>query len=262
MIKDSYRILKVLGMGSYGITYLCENQTSQHLCVLKQVKPSKRKGKKGLPVFEREREALKSLDHPCIPKWLDDFEFCGDIFLAMEYINGPNMEDYIFDSGAQFSEQESLQILAKLLDIVAYVHGHGLIHRDLRLPNVLVCGDKLHLIDFGLSRKLGEPATYEAEDIREYAIGKQLKREVHFKSDFYAMGHFLLFLLYTTYKPDKQKTGSWEEELDISSPTRTLIRKMLQLDEPYSHAEELREGLHQAIRHISGSNYGKTMCTP
>ena len=52
-------------------------------------------------------------------------------------------------------------------------------------------------------------------------------------------GHFLLFLLYSTYEPVSKKKRSWEEELLISSPAKKVIRKMLQIDEPYEEVQVL-----------------------
>lgn len=261
LINNRYTILKILGMGSYGITYLCEDLKNGTRCVLKQVKPSKRKGNKGYPIYQRETKILSTLNHPSIPKLYDTFQDRGQLFFTMEYIDGDNLEDYIFDLQGEFTEEEALCLLKDVLDIIQYVHEQGLVHRDVRIPNVIKGKDRLYLIDFGLARYLGESPTSIAEGLDEYPMEKQLKREVEFKSDYYAMGHFLLFLLYSAYDPMGKPPGTWEEELGISEETRALIRRLLQIEPPYEDDGELRRELESAILHIRKEGLGHTMGT-
>lgn len=261
IIFQRYVIVKILGMGSYGISYLCEDQRDGLFCVLKQVKPSKRKGNKGYPIYQRETKILKTLNHPSIPKLFHTFEDRGQLFFAMEYMEGPSLEDYLFDQQGLFSEEEALCLLKDVLDIVQYVHEQGIVHRDVRIPNVIKGKDRLYLIDFGLARYLGESPTSIAEALEDYPLEKQLKREVEFKSDFYAMGHFLLFLLYSSFDPEGKPPGTWEDELEISQETRALIKRLLQMDAPFEQDGEFRRELEYAIQHIRKERLGHTMGT-
>lgn len=250
-----YILERVLGMGSYGITYLTTNQETGRRCVLKQVRPSKRKGKKGYPIFQREANILRKLNHPSFPALLDQFQYKKQYFIAMEYIDGLSIEDIIFERGKTYTEREALGFILELLQPVKELHRIGLVHRDIRLPNVLVSKDQLYLIDFGLAQWIGESPTAAADDLDEYELEKQLRREVEFKSDFYSMGHFLLFLLYTTYEGSETKDSSttWEEELNISQFTRGLIRRMLQFDRPFLDASALEAEIIHGLGCI-GSN--------
>ena len=247
-IANRYLVEQVLGMGSYGISYLCRDEQTGQACVLKQVRPSKRRGNKGAPIYEYETSLLAALDHPQIPKLLDRFRYRGHLFFAMEHMNGKNLEDTIFAEKATYTEREALQVIFELLDIVEYLHQKGIVHRDVRIPNVIIADGKLRLIDFGLARRLGDKPTQVAEDLHDYVIEKQIKREVAFKSDFYSMGHFLLFLLYSGYEEEEgQEERSWEEELAVTPATRQLLRRMLQHDTPYETASELRADLIAAM---------------
>jgi serine/threonine-protein kinase len=249
VLAGRYVIERVLGMGSYGITYLCRDEHLKLRCVVKQVRPSKLGSKKGQPVYEYEMSVLESLDHPQIPKLLDRFSHDGQLFFAMEYIEGRNLEDLIFEEGYRFSERDALLLIRDLLAIVEHLHERKLVHRDIRIPNVILQDGKLHLIDFGLARRLGDSPTYIEENLGAYVWEKQIKREVAFKSDYWGLGHFLLFLLYSTFeaKEDADETLTWEEELDLTPATRKLIRRLIQLDEPYTNAQELRTDLESAI---------------
>lgn len=64
-------------------------------------------------------------------------------------------------------------------------------------------------------------------------------RAVSVKSDFYALGHFALFLLYSEFTPSGEEEKSWEEELCLSSGFTSVLRKMLQIDQPYERAEDI-----------------------
>lgn len=246
ILNDQYEIVKVLGMGSYGISYLSRDQKDGKLCVLKQVKPSKKRTKEGLEAFQYETSLLQQLNHPSIPSFYQWFRYRSDYFFSMEYMPGRNFEDLIFEDNVEFSEQQSLHIILKLLSIVEYLHENHVIHRDIRLPNVIIMNGELKLIDFGLARRLGDSS--ESVCGSDAPVEKQLRREINCKSDFYALGHFLLFLLYTTYVPcHSSNSGGWEEELKLSVWTRNFIRRLLQLDAAYSDIAELRGDLFKAI---------------
>ncbi|TCP57593.1 serine/threonine protein kinase [Tumebacillus sp. BK434] len=252
VIHGRYTIEAVLGMGSYGITYLCRDAEANRRCVLKQVRPSKLGSNKGQPLYDYEIKVLQALDHPQIPKLLDRFTHERQLFFAMEHVSGRNLEDLIFDEGRTMCEPEALQVILELLDIVDYLHRKRLVHRDIRIPNVILQNGRLHLIDFGLARYLGDPATYIEEDLGAYVWEKQVKREVAFKSDYWGLGHFLLFLLYTTFTASEQadEQATWEEELDLHPATQRLIRRLIQIDPPYENSAELRSDL-QAARSLS-----------
>jgi serine/threonine-protein kinase len=249
VLGKRYEVERCLGMGSYGISYLCLDRQTQQRCVVKQVRPSKRRGQKGFPIFEYETSILAQLQHPAIPRLYEKFSERGQWFFAMEYMEGTNLEDALFEGELRVEEQEALQLIRDLLEIVAYVHDQRVVHRDVRIPNVILQDGQLKLIDFGLARRLGDRPTQVAEDLREYMVEKQIKREVEFRSDFYSMGHFLLFLLYTTFESSGEEERSWEQELRLHPRTQTLLKRMLQLETPYfADAAELRSALDEAIR--------------
>ncbi|RXT03724.1 protein kinase [Ammoniphilus sp. CFH 90114] len=226
VIGDRYELVKILGMGSYGITYFCRDQIGGRNCVVKQLKPSKKKTKQGGQAYEYETTLLQQLDHPSIPKFYQQFQHGGDYFFSMEYMEGRNFEDLIFEDQTKYNERESLRIIQQLLPIVEYLHENGISHGDIRIPNVMMDQQQhMKLIDFGLAREIANESD----------------------RDFNALGHFLLFLLYTTYVSDKKKEASWEEELTLRPSTRSVIRRLFELDEPYSSLRELSDDLTRAI---------------
>jgi serine/threonine protein kinase, bacterial len=242
IINRRYRIKDCLGMGSYGITYIaCDIVTNQYV-VLKQMRKTKRN--KGIFSFQREAQILQMLHHPRIPKLYDSFTVKGIPHLVMELIPGKTIEDLLFKERKTFPERESFQLLMDILAIVEYIHENGIVHRDLRIPNIILQEGKVYIIDFGLARFLTESGRENNDDI----IEKKLRREISVKSDFYALGHFMLFLLYSTYEPTVKEERSWEEELSLSVEARYILRKMLQIDVPYEEISQLSADVNRLLQ--------------
>ncbi|WP_310259024.1 serine/threonine protein kinase [Fictibacillus barbaricus] len=239
LIQQRYSIIEVLGMGSYGITYLALDRKTNTKIVLKQLRTTKARTTSGLRSFQRESNILQTLQHKRIPHLLDVFENKNGHFIVMEWIQGETFEDLIFRNGYTYTELDTIRILLDLLAIVETFHEKGIIHRDLRIPNIIERNGELHIIDFGLACFLTDPEDLGPDEHPE----KIRMRAVTMKSDLFALGHFALFLLYSSYEPQSKKERGWEEELDITPSLKTILRKMLQLDKPFESVNETRTAL-------------------
>jgi serine/threonine protein kinase, bacterial len=234
MLQERYQISSFIGKGSYGMVYVALDQETNQSVIVKQLRNRKRRNRKELLI--KEVQMLSAFNHQAIPKCVDFFHEAEMHFLIMEHIKGKNFEDLVLGEGHTYDEIESLQFLLKVLYVVKYLHEHGVIHRDLRLPNIILKDHQVYVIDFGL-------AVYENSTqpipTKSIPLEKQYFREDSVKADFYALGHFLLFLLYSNYEPTSRKNRSWEEELRISNYTRKVIRKMLRIDESYENVNDV-----------------------
>ncbi|AKS37748.1 serine/threonine protein kinase [Anoxybacillus gonensis] len=231
VVNGRYTIQTQLGEGSYGVAYVARDEETKELVVLKQMKRTKRKKRRAS--FEREALILKKLNHPQIPKLYDSFDVRGTLHLVMEYIEGDTIETLIFDKNKTYDEKEAFSLLADVLRVVQYIHAHGIVHRDLRIPNIVFRNGIVYVLDFGLARFLSE------KNERLFTLEQRLRRTIAVTSDIYALGHFLLFLLYSSYEPTADKEKSWEDELSLSKEARHVLRRMLQLDRPYASVEQL-----------------------
>lgn len=255
-----YRIDQVLGMGSYGIAYLATDLTCGTQVVLKQVKPSLRHSPKGEAMQAYEQKVLASLSHPRIPRWLESFTYKRDSFLVMSFIAGPTLEEALFEQNVVIDERSAALLMQKIAEIVAHLHEHQVIHRDVRIPNVIWHDGEPFLIDFGLARFIGDRPTYAADALSVYSAEKQLKREVAPSSDLFALGHFFLFLLYSSYTPRQgEPERSWEEELTLSPAVRQMIRRLLQIDEAYP---DVRAFLDDVRRYVADTDSGAAAFRP
>jgi len=233
-IRGRYRIIRTLGLGSYGIAYLAIQLETGQEYVMKQVKPSLRQHPKGPAMQAYEWRVLNELAHPQIPRAIERFREKGDWFLVMSKVPGITLEELLFDRQSTFTAFDALLLVRRIAEIVRHLHTHGLIHRDVRIPNLLVDDGVPYLIDFGLARYLGDAPTYESADLLFYPSEKQIRRKVEPQSDLYSLGHLLLFLLYSAYEEeDTLPNRSWEEELNLSPELRRILRKLLLIDPPY-----------------------------
>ncbi|CAG7650113.1 serine/threonine protein kinase [Paenibacillus allorhizosphaerae] len=248
-LAGKYRIEKFLGAGSYGLTYLCRELSTGRTVVIKQHKPSK--GELGIELLQREANILGKLEHPDIPQLIETFTHNKRPYLVISHVQGKTVEELLFERKAVFSETESLSIVHRLTAIARSIHDQEHVHLDIRPPNVIMQGDRLHLIDFGLAARIGEPARVEPEADEE----AWRRRSTEPASDLYAMGHFLLFLLYSGYPVSSEARTSgefagslpgWEQELAVTPGTKRIIRKLLQLDAPYPDAAALLRDLDAA----------------
>ncbi|MFL6559696.1 MAG: serine/threonine protein kinase, partial [Bacillus sp. (in: firmicutes)] len=189
LIAERYQVISHLGAGSYGHSYLVYDLESRQKKVLKALRLHKRITQSGRRNFEIEKELLDSIDHPGFPRYFEGGTYNNIPFYTMEFIEGMNFEQLIFSEGRKISEKEAFQIVNELLTPIEYLHNHKIIHRDIRIPNVITDGSTIKLIDLGLGRHLN----IVSEVLSERA--NNLRKEVNFQADFYGLGHFVLFLL-------------------------------------------------------------------
>lgn len=236
--------MSVIGSGSYGIVYLCKELETNEKRVVKQLRPSKRRNKKEIEMFQHEISVLRKLNHKHIPMFYETFSHDDSLFYAMSFIEGENLEDQIFFNKKTFNEKESLLILAQLLHLIDYLHENDIYHRDLRIPNLLLKNEEIFLIDFGLSEHQvsldplhsPSPSPNKQKDILEMQ-----------QQDYYDLGEILLYLLYTTYSSKNKKALPWTEELSLEKETVYLLKRLLQIEKPYFNTSEISADLQAAI---------------
>ncbi|ALC91483.1 protein kinase [Bacillus sp. FJAT-18017] len=241
VLNERYEIVNVIGAGSYGLVYLCKELKTNETRVVKQLRPSKRRNKKEVAMFENEISVLRMVNHKNIPRLFEAFTNNDHIFYVMSFIKGDNLEEQIFYKKKTFNEEESLQVLIQLLELVDYLHKKDIYHQDLRIPNVLIKNTELFLIDFGLAKydAVGpfHPSANNQKNILE------LKQQ-----DYYDLGEILLYLLYTTYSSKNKKALPWTEELTLEKETVYLLKRLLQINEPYLNSSEISTDLHAALK--------------
>ncbi|WP_248924109.1 serine/threonine protein kinase [Paenibacillus hamazuiensis] len=253
LIAGTYVVEHVLGEGSYGITYLCRDVRSGIRVAVKMARPSK--GALGERLLAREAEVLGSLRYPGIPHFIEMIRSGKKRYLVSEYVEGLTMEQLIFEQGKVFDESDVLEWTLRLLELVRHVHEKGYAHLDIRIPNVIVRGERLALIDFGLARRMGEEIGPEL--CRFWQEGLRITADA--EKDLYDIGHFMLFMLYSSYDGPCERSGwsgrhnagkresGWQDELTLTPGVRRILRKLLQIDPPYGEVRQLTADLRNVL---------------
>lgn len=234
LINKRYEIIEFLGRGSYGNSYLVFDREKRSHVVLKFLRKHKMIFKAEMNSFKQEQDILQFLNYRYFPEFYEKGEFGGIPYFTMEFVNGKTFEQLIFQEGKIFSEKEAFQVGNQLLYIIEYLHHKKIVHRDIRIPNVMYVENQIKLIDFGLARRFDEKHLPKLDL-------DHIKKMVAPVSDYYALGHFLLFLLYSTYEPDGTiQEKSWDVELNLTDSARRIIQKLLAIEDPYQSCDEIR----------------------
>jgi hypothetical protein len=162
-IFGKYRIVRVLGAGGFGHTYIAEAPDGARV-VVKELRVERGGEWKALQLFEREAQVLARLNHPGIPRLVESFlqpEAGESMGLVQQYVDGDPLPVAMLRWTPTESEARALAV--RLLDIVVYLqslHPHVL-HRDIKPANVLrAANGAIHLIDFGsVASERGEGIT-------------------------------------------------------------------------------------------------------
>lgn len=216
LIAD-YRIDRVLGAGSFGVTYLATDNNLSRQVAIKEYLPgdyarrdasgtvSSRNAEAGatfewgLERFTEEARTLAQFSHPNIVRVLHIVQrLNGTAYIVMELLEGRDFEEVVEQYGP-LPAPRFLTIFAQLLDGMQAVHGVGVLHRDIKPSNIMLKGETPVLIDFGAARDLARQrkAGFSAlvtdgySPIEQYS-SQNLQGEA---SDIYALAataHFLL----------------------------------------------------------------------
>ncbi len=153
-----YRVLRFLGEGGMGAVYLAEDTSLGRRVALKVLPDEVADDPEKLERFRREARSAAALNHPGIVTIHSVEEANGVHFITMEYLEGTTLEDLITDGGLPV--KRAVDIAVHLIEAVAAAHSGGVVHRDLKPANVmLVDGDQLKVIDFGLAKGAVETGT-------------------------------------------------------------------------------------------------------
>ncbi|MBN3947684.1 MAG: protein kinase [Nostoc sp. NMS7] len=276
-LGDRYVILRQIGQGGFGRTYLAEDiNRFRELCVLKEFSPQVQTAyviQKAEELFEREASVLYKLQHPQIPRFrellrlnLGGKEY---LFLVQDYVEGEtynSLLDARIKQGLRFTEVEIRQLLQQILPVLEYIHSLGVIHRDISPDNLMLrTVDQLPmLIDFGGVKQVVATVAsqYYQPGIVASSPSPTLLGKVGFAppeqmqtglvsphSDLYAMAATMLVLL-TGKQPQElidnyTLSWQWRREVSLSQTLAQVLDKMLSV-RPSDRYQSARQVL-QAI---------------
>jgi serine/threonine-protein kinase len=226
-----YRILTRLGCGGMGEVFLAEDPALRRGVAIKRIRPGLARDRTFRARLRREAQLAARLSHRAIVQVFDLITHDNVDHMVMEYVPGPSLHTLL--AGSPMPIAEAVRITAELADGLAYAHQQGVVHRDLKLENILISIDgQPKIADFGIARRA---TTVWDHDAREPLTGDGLMvgtsramspeqiegLDVDARSDLFSFG-VLLYELVTGTSP-----------FATSSDAMTLLRV---LHEPHAPA--------------------------
>lgn len=248
ILQNRYRIIKILGQGGFGRTYLAEDQGRfNELCAIKELIPVQTENytlEKSKELFQREANILYQIQHPQVPQFRATFEQDQRLFLVQDYVEGKTYRTLLEErrgAGQTFSEIEVLRLLRQLLPVLAHLHSRGIIHRDISPENIILreSDDKPVLIDFGVVKELATKLRSPNQKFQPTTVGKfgyapseQIQTgRAYPNSDLYALAVTAVVLLTGREAQelfdDNQLNWNWEHLVNVSPEFAQVLNRML-----------------------------------
>jgi tRNA A-37 threonylcarbamoyl transferase component Bud32 len=197
-LKNRYELEKELGRGGMGVVYKARDKQLDRPVALKYLGSLVDESEEYRQRFQREARAAAQVTHPNILSIYDIGVDEGSSYIAMEYIDGPNLNQYLKKKG-RLSTREAVNYILQACSALEAIHRAGIVHRDIKPDNILIAnGGLVKLMDFGLAKGYGQrlTASHVIMGTPCYMSPEQARGEdVDHRSDIYAMGLVLYELL-------------------------------------------------------------------
>jgi Protein kinase domain len=219
-----YVVTRSLGEGSQGSTFEAVDKREGRLVAVKRFDVRGAKAWKDVELAEREARVLASLHHPNLPEYIEHFEENGRLYLAMEKIDGTSLAE-LLRSGKRFDEASAVRLLRDAAETLGYLHGQGVVHRDLKPGNVIQRKDgSFAFVDFGAVRDRMKPeGGSTVVGTFGFMAPEQFQGRAQPASDVYAIGATVVTML----------TGRQPEDLPhrgLRVDVRTALRGVASLE--------------------------------
>ncbi len=259
-----YQILDELGRGGFGCVYKARHTLMDRLVALKVIAPERMEDRRARDWFLREVRATTRLNHPNIVLAYDAAEVDGQLFLAMEYIEGPTLHRLVQHQGP-LPLGVAWQMLQQSAQALRYAHEQHLVHRDIKPANLLIPATAfavgradtevrpvlVKVVDFGLARLQSQGAGTSMGAGREgtfigtpdYVAPEQARNtgEVDIRSDLYSLG-CTFYLALTGRKPfpgngamevilqhiEKQAVPIEHLRPEVPAPLAGIVRRLME----------------------------------
>ncbi|MBW4574403.1 MAG: SUMF1/EgtB/PvdO family nonheme iron enzyme [Aphanothece sp. CMT-3BRIN-NPC111] len=262
LFRHRYRVIKVLGAGGFGKTYLAEDvDRLDDPCVIKQFAPQVSATaalNKATELFKQEARQLYELgeNHTQIPRLIAYFEYGKNLYLVQEFIKGDNLLAELQQK--LFNEQQIREVLTDLLPVLSFVHSRNVIHRDIKPENIIrrQQDGKLVLIDFGGAKQIAQTTLSRQGTViytSGYAPTEQMRGRAVPASDLYALGATCTRLL-TQCLPSFNEYGDVYDDVYDPINDEWLWRERLQ-QRGITLSNQLGEVLDKLLNHLPRDRY-------
>ena len=262
--KKKYKIKKLLGVGSFGRVFLAQNLNTSEYIAMKEIPKTSEDLLTDSEIMD-EIEILKNLDHPDIVRIMEFYNTEESYFIISEYCPEGELFEQI---NKKFSETQIAVMFRQILSGLAYLHSHNIVHRDLKLENILIKEIEksketnedlfvLKIIDFGTAKIFDKNKKVKAVVGSSYYIAPEvLNKKYGQECDLWSAG-VILYMFIVGHAPfdgkndreimEKVKKGNYAKNekrwINASNEVKDLINKLL-VYEP-----EQRLSAFEALKH-------------
>ncbi|XP_020490713.1 caM kinase-like vesicle-associated, like [Labrus bergylta] len=232
-VTDKYEIGQVLRAKEFCELCLAKDRQTDKVFVCKKF--LKKDGRKVRKAAKNEIMILKLVNHPNILQLIDTFETRKEYFIIQELATGGDVFDWILDQG-NYTERDASNVIRQVLEAVAYLHSLNIVHRNLKLENLMYYTENNHnkvvLRDFYLSRFENGPIT-EPCGTPEYLAPEVVARHRYGRPvDCWAVG-VIMFILLSGNPPFYDETEEENTDLHNRIIFCRIVAGDFEFDSPY-----------------------------
>ena len=268
MLLDDYTLEKSLGKGAFGEVFLTTKKGTKKLFATKKIEREQVESGDSMKYLVNEIQILKELNHPNIVKFEEIKKTKNHYYIIMEYCNGGELykalEKYMDKYKKPFSQEIVQHFMRQIINAFKYIHGKNIIHRDIKLENILINyeseEDKKNfnlmkanakIIDFGFAAKieraglkyttLGSPINMDPIILNELKKRGKKTRKLGYdqKADIWSLGTICYEMLigkcvFNAEDLDalvaKVENGTYTVPTSLSKEVISFLNGMLQYD--------------------------------
>jgi tetratricopeptide (TPR) repeat protein len=260
-----YQVRRVIGRGSMGTVYEALDPVFQRKVALKTVSPRESDGPELKARFVREAQAAGRLQHRNIVTVYDVGEEKGQPYIAMELVEGFDLERVIQEK-RPLAVEWKIDVLRQICEGLAHAHGNGIVHCDIKPANVRVSAEgEVKIVDFGIALLQSSAGTGHVAGTPHYMAPEQIEgKAVDLRADIFSVGA-IAYELFAYRKPFEaesltgvmSKIAHDELEPDASALPAAdypglpgVVLKAMAKDpaERYQDLEQMRNALEALVR--------------
>ncbi len=238
VLKGTYRIDRMIGMGSMGPVYRATHLGLDKAMAVKLLSPDALTTPQSFARFKREAMVVSGVNHPAMVHVIDFGEEQGTPYIVMEYVDGIDLAEYIAHQGPM-PPRQAVAVMRQFVSLLRTMHAQGIIHRNLKPRNIRVLQDGeedgqffVKVLAFSLATVFGEPIHPAIQGTPTYMAPELLAGgQIDQRTDLYAAGLIFQEMLSGERPPPPPPlTLRWgARPLPPAMPVPNVVRQTLRM---------------------------------